>query len=75
MRMPLEKGSRYFNILHCNCLRTSNILARRTVIFPLSILLSEISNFVIFASYQFVLRKCGWMGLHMFVLDIKAPKH
>ena len=36
MRMPLERERKYFNILHCSCLRTNNILAGKTVIFPLS---------------------------------------
>ena len=39
--MPLGRESRYFNILHCSCLRKNNVLVAKPVIFLLSILPSK----------------------------------
>ena len=36
MRMPLGRVRRFCSIHHCSCLRTSNVLVGRTVIFPIS---------------------------------------
>lgn len=56
MRMPPRRGN-----LLCSCLRTSNVLAGRTVIFLLSVSLREYRYFAQF--WHFALFHLGTVGI------------